>query len=155
MAAKKQPRTKAAGKKAPPQRHQKQKAVARRPTPARKPSASRGPSTVHRKPSVAVRVKPYDVGPLTDWPAYDGPPLGAHVSTAGGVAEAPARADLIGATAMQIFTKTPNQWREPVITADEAAAFKAALAKSGVRCTNSHDSYLIKDRKSTRLNSSH
>ena len=143
MAAKKQPRTKAAGKKAPPQRHQKQKAVARRPTPARKPSASRGPSTVHRKPSVAVRVKPYDVGPLTDWPAYDGPPLGAHVSTAGGVAEAPARADLIGATAMQIFTKTPNQWREPVITADEAAAFKAALAKSGVRFTNSHDSYLI------------
>ena len=138
MAAKKKPRKKAARKKSPATRRPKAKAAIKRPKPA-----SRKPSPVHRKPVVAVRVEPYDVGPLTDWPAYDGPPLGAHVSTAGGVAEAPARADLIGATAMQIFTKTPNQWREPAITADEAAAFKAALANSGVRFTNSHDSYLI------------
>ena len=138
MAAKKKPRKKAARKKSPTTRRPKAKAAIKRPKPV-----SRKPSPVHRKPAVAVRVKPYDVGPLTDWPAYDGPPLGAHVSTAGGVAEAPARADLIGATAMQIFTKTPNQWREPAITAEEAAAFKAALAKSGVRFTNSHDSYLI------------
>lgn len=76
-------------------------------------------------------------------PHYDGAPLGAHVSTAGGVAQAPPRADLIGATAMQIFTKQPNQWREPTIGAAEAAAFKTALAASGVAFVNAHDSYLI------------
>src|SRR5256884_9112879 len=37
--------------------------------------------------------------------------LGAHVSTLGGVGTAPARALAIGATAIQVFTKTPNQWR--------------------------------------------
>ena len=41
--------------------------------------------------------------------------LGAHVSTQGGVANAPARGATIGATAIQIFTKTPSQWREPAI----------------------------------------
>jgi deoxyribonuclease-4 len=44
---------------------------------------------------------------------------------------------------MQIFTKTPNQWREPTIGPDEATAFRAALAASGVKFTNAHDSYLI------------
>lgn len=69
--------------------------------------------------------------------------LGAHISTAGGVANAPPRADDIGATAMQIFTKQPNRWADPEIGPGEAAAFRAALAKSGVRYTNAHDSYLI------------
>ena len=75
--------------------------------------------------------------------AYAGAPLGAHVSTAGGVSRAPARADMIGATAMQIFTKTPNQWREPIIGVEESAAFKTALAASGVAFATAHDSYLI------------
>jgi len=35
--------------------------------------------------------------------------LGAHVSTTGGVANAPARGAAIRATAIQVFTKTPNQ----------------------------------------------
>jgi len=70
-------------------------------------------------------------------------PLGAHISTAGGAANAPPRADDISATAMQIFTKQPNRWVEPEISAADAKAFKDALAKSGVTFTNSHDSYLI------------
>jgi len=69
--------------------------------------------------------------------------LGAHVSTMGGVATAPARAAAIGATAMQLFTKTPNQWREPTLTAAHVAEYRAALAQSGVRAVVSHDSYLI------------
>ncbi len=69
--------------------------------------------------------------------------LGAHISTAGGVANAPARADAIGATAMQIFTKQPNRWAEHSVSAAEAAAFRDALAKSAVKFTNAHDSYLI------------
>lgn len=71
------------------------------------------------------------------------PLLGAHVSTAGGVATAPERGDAIGATAIQLFTKTPNQWRDPVLTEETAAAFRKALAASGVRWVVVHDSYLI------------
>ena len=69
--------------------------------------------------------------------------LGAHVSTRGGVATAPARGVTIGATAIQLFTKTPSQWREPTLTAQATAAFRAALAQSGLLAVVSHDSYLI------------
>ncbi len=69
--------------------------------------------------------------------------LGAHVSTQGGVALGPARGAAIGATAIQVFTKTPNQWREPSLTAADAAAFRTALAANGIRAVVSHDSYLI------------
>src|SRR3989441_2915353 len=71
--------------------------------------------------------------------------LGAHVSTEGGVATAPPRAREIGASALQLFTKTPNQWREPVHGADEVARFRAALARAAIRpeVVVAHDSYLI------------
>src|SRR5947209_19104859 len=71
--------------------------------------------------------------------------LGAHVSTEGGVATAPLRAREIGASALQLFTKTPNQWREPVHAADEVARFRTALARAGIRPETvvAHDSYLI------------
>jgi deoxyribonuclease IV len=69
--------------------------------------------------------------------------LGAHISTAGGVLNSPPRADDIGATAMQIFTKQPNRWVENDVSAADATAFKEALAKSAVQFTNAHDSYLI------------
>jgi deoxyribonuclease-4 len=75
----------------------------------------------------------------------DAPPdlLGAHVSTQGGVATAPERGRTIRATAIQLFTKTPNQWREPVLTAETGEAFRAAMAERGIRVAVSHDSYLI------------
>jgi deoxyribonuclease-4 len=69
--------------------------------------------------------------------------LGAHVSTQGGVATAPARGMAIGASAVQVFTKTPNQWREPVIEMDVADAFRRELARSGLARIVAHDSYLI------------
>ena len=55
--------------------------------------------------------------------------LGAHVSTAGGPQTAWQRGVDIGATAIQLFTKTPNQWREPTIT-DEVAARSGGRAGS-------------------------
>ncbi len=69
--------------------------------------------------------------------------LGAHVSTLGGVAEAPPRGVAIGAAAIQVFTKTPNQWREPVVSDGEIARFRAAFAASGLGAVVAHDSYLI------------
>ena len=86
---------------------------------------------------------PYSAARAAADAAADLAPLGAHVSSAGGAPSAPPRAVEIGASAMQIFTKVPNQWKEKEISADEAAAFKAALAQTGVRFTTSHDSYLI------------
>ena len=69
--------------------------------------------------------------------------LGAHVSTAGGPATAPARGAAIGATAIQIFTKTPNMWREPVVTQEIGTAFRRARDAHELRVVVSHDSYLI------------
>ena len=69
--------------------------------------------------------------------------LGAHVSIAGGVAKAPARGKEIGATAIQIFTKTPNQWAEPRLGQDEIERFKAEIKTNGIEAVVSHDSYLI------------
>ena len=69
--------------------------------------------------------------------------LGAHVSTQGGMPSAPARGLAIGASAVQVFTKTPNQWREPVIEPAIADAFRRALAQSGIARIVAHDSYLI------------
>src|SRR5207302_577859 len=70
---------------------------------------------------------------------------GAAGWTEGGVATAPPRAREIGANALQLFTKTPNQWREPVHAADEVARFRSALARAGIRpeAVVAHDSYLI------------
>jgi deoxyribonuclease IV len=69
--------------------------------------------------------------------------LGAHVSVQGGMQTAPARGVEIGATAIQVFTKTPNQWREPVIDTATADAFRGAYEGSGLNGVVAHDSYLI------------
>lgn len=69
--------------------------------------------------------------------------LGAHVSAAGGVPEAPARAAAIAATALQLFTKMANRWAERDCADDECDAFRARLAATEVVATMAHDSYLI------------
>ncbi len=69
--------------------------------------------------------------------------LGAHVSTAGGVANAPARGADIGATAIQVFTKTPNRWREPDVASEEIERFWSELDTHDIESVVSHDSYLI------------
>lgn len=69
--------------------------------------------------------------------------LGAHVSAQGGVATAPARGVAIRASAIQVFTKTPNQWREPVLADDVAGLFRREFERSGIARIVSHDSYLI------------
>jgi len=69
--------------------------------------------------------------------------LGAHVSSQGGVAAAPARGAALRATAIQLFTKTPNQWREPALTADDVARFRAEVIRHRLERVVAHDSYLI------------
>jgi len=69
--------------------------------------------------------------------------LGAHVSTQGGVHNALARGKAIGATAIQVFTKTPNQWREPALTDESRTAFRRERDRSEIAQIVAHDSYLI------------
>ena len=75
--------------------------------------------------------------------AVRGDLLGAHVSIAGGTQLAPARAQAIGATVLQIFTKQAQRWAERACMDDECIAFRRALAPTNVRVTMAHDSYLI------------
>ncbi len=69
--------------------------------------------------------------------------LGAHVSTAGGVRNAPLRAGEIGANAIQVFTKQPNRWAEPVCGEEDVRGFTGGVRERGIGFANSHDSYLI------------
>lgn len=114
---------------------------AQKKAPAKKAAATTAPA----KKTAAIRLKAPAValGEVPPAPSPHETPLGAHISTAGGVALAPGRAVEIGASAMQIFTKVANQWKEKEISADDATIFRTELAKTGVRFTNAHDSYLI------------
>jgi deoxyribonuclease IV len=69
--------------------------------------------------------------------------LGAHVSVQGGVEKAPVRGKAIGATAIQVFTKTPGQWREPEISSDSYTAFRRECERQQMINIVAHDSYLI------------
>jgi len=69
--------------------------------------------------------------------------LGAHVSVAGGVPEAPPRASAIRATAMQLFTKMANRWAERECEDAECTSFRERLVATQVAATMAHDSYLI------------
>jgi deoxyribonuclease IV len=71
------------------------------------------------------------------------PPLGAHVSVAGGMPTAIERAAELGCTAIQVFVKNANQWQGRELGDDETAAFRAAHAASAVGPLLAHASYLI------------
>jgi deoxyribonuclease-4 len=65
------------------------------------------------------------------------------VSTAGGLDNAPVHGRAIGADVIQIFTRNQVQWKAKTIGPEEAAAFRAAMAASGLRLAVSHGSYLV------------
>jgi deoxyribonuclease-4 len=69
--------------------------------------------------------------------------LGAHVSTSGGVFNAPQSGEALGCTAIQIFTKNQRQWSAPPLPDPDITAYFEALAKTNIRSVVSHDSYLI------------
>ena len=76
-------------------------------------------------------------------PRARGMRIGAHMSVAGGVSKAIARATLHGCEALQIFTKNANQWRAQPLAAEEIRAFRDAADASGLTPIVSHASYLI------------
>ena len=72
-----------------------------------------------------------------------GPPLGAHVSAAGGMPRAVERAVADGYDALQLFVTSPRQWRARRLARGEAPAFRAALAAGPLRHAVAHGSYLV------------
>jgi deoxyribonuclease-4 len=71
------------------------------------------------------------------------PPLGAHMSIAGGYYKAVEEARRCGCDTVQLFTKSNAQWRAKAITDEEARRFQAALKELKVAQPIAHASYLI------------
>lgn len=71
------------------------------------------------------------------------PPLGAHMSMAGGLYKAVEAAAEVGCDCVQLFTKNNNQWNAKDLTDDDVRAFRQALDRLGIIAPIAHDSYLI------------
>jgi deoxyribonuclease IV len=71
--------------------------------------------------------------------------IGAHVSAAGGVQNAPINAARLGATGFALFTKNQKQWFGKPLTDETIEEFKANCLKHGFEPSQiiPHDSYLI------------
>lgn len=71
--------------------------------------------------------------------------IGAHVSAAGGVENAPLNAQKIGATAFALFTKNQRQWIAPPLSVKSIDQFKKNCEMAGYTPNQilPHDSYLI------------
>ncbi len=69
--------------------------------------------------------------------------FGSHMSMAGGHDRAVRSAHAVGFASVQVFTKANNQWRAAPLTDAHVAAFRAALAETGVADPVAHASYLI------------
>jgi deoxyribonuclease-4 len=69
--------------------------------------------------------------------------IGAHVSPAGGPANAVARGVERGCRAIQIFNQSPRQWKPTVYDDEKVAAFKEAMAGSDIDALVIHAVYLL------------
>jgi deoxyribonuclease-4 len=70
--------------------------------------------------------------------------LGAHISAAGGVDKAFARAAEIGCETMLVFTKSNRQWKAKPLTEKDITSYKEASAEyAGIFPVAVHASYLI------------
>lgn len=71
--------------------------------------------------------------------------VGAHVSAAGGVDNAPRNAKAIGATAFSLFTRNQRQWKAKPYEATTVEAFHAAMKEEGYSGDHAmpHASYLV------------
>ncbi len=65
------------------------------------------------------------------------------MSIAGGFDQAAERGRRIGASALQVFVKSSNQWRARPLDPHEAERFQQACHRAGIERLVAHDSYLI------------
>jgi deoxyribonuclease IV len=62
---------------------------------------------------------------------------------AGGLPKAVAAGADAGCEVIQIFTKSPQQWKAKALTEEDARAFREAQDAAGIPCVAAHDTYLI------------
>jgi deoxyribonuclease-4 len=73
----------------------------------------------------------------------EGSLVGAHMSTAGGLAKAVERAVAAGCRTLQVFTKNSNQWAGKTLDLEDSTAFRTAAEAAGLAPLVSHAAYLI------------
>ncbi len=86
--------------------------------------------------------------------------VGAHVSIAGGVENAPLNAERIGAKAFAMFTKNQRQWQAKPLAENSSRSFRENLELTGIKAKHvlPHDGYLINlgnpdpDKRQTSVN---
>jgi len=71
------------------------------------------------------------------------PPLGAHMSIAGGYYKAVEAVAQCNMDCVQIFSKNNNQWRAKPITQEDVDRFQGAMQDHGITHPIAHASYLI------------
>lgn len=71
------------------------------------------------------------------------PLLGAHMSIAGGVANALLLGKSVDCAAIQIFTRSARQWAAKPYTQEEVEQFHRNRKKTGIGTVIAHDSYLL------------
>jgi len=69
--------------------------------------------------------------------------LGAHMSITGGVDKALLRGHEVGCETIQIFTRSPRQWRPRVFKDDEILRLRQNQKQTGIDPVVAHDCYLI------------
>jgi deoxyribonuclease-4 len=70
-------------------------------------------------------------------------PLGAHMSISGGLDKAVVSGQELGCETIQIFTRSPRQWRSRVLKEAEVALFSQTKEEAGIDPVVAHDCYLI------------
>ncbi|MSR32884.1 MAG: deoxyribonuclease IV [Gemmataceae bacterium] len=71
------------------------------------------------------------------------PLLGAHMSVAGGMHKAVEAALAHQCQSLQVFTKSPSQWKSKPLAPEDIKNFRKAVKAAGLKKTLSHNSYLI------------
>jgi deoxyribonuclease IV len=73
----------------------------------------------------------------------DGRRLGAHLPLASGMLKALYRAEVIGASALQIFADNPTAWRRRSAPSPQLEAFRSRARELDIRPISIHASYLV------------
>jgi deoxyribonuclease-4 len=62
---------------------------------------------------------------------------------AGGLHKAISSGQEVGCDIVQVFTKSPQQWKARELTEEDVSLFRAAQEEHGIPCVAAHDTYLI------------
>ena len=71
------------------------------------------------------------------------PPIGSHMSVAGGLENGFSAGAAVGCDCLQVFVKNQRQWRAPALKSEQITAYKAAERETGLSPVVAHASYLL------------